>query len=228
MKINLDVPTEDARIEILPLIDVIFCILTFFLLAALQLTRQQAIGVDLPNARSGVPQMQEMLIVTLDDFGQVYVEQQQMQSKEQLFESLKNYHGKNPNNLMVLYASRTASYNDVVQVLDLLRSVGGERVALATLPASTQPTPGSNTGSSPSPTTGVPSVTPYSGTNPVAPYNPYGLPNPGQPQVPGNPGQLPGGQGVTPTYPGNVPLTPNVPNPSATAAPGTVDTAPKR
>jgi biopolymer transport protein ExbD len=37
---------------------------------------------------------------------------------------------------MVLYASRAASYNDVVQVLDLLQSVGGDRVALATLPGS--------------------------------------------------------------------------------------------
>ncbi|MCZ0902458.1 biopolymer transporter ExbD, partial [Microcoleus sp. HI-ES] len=36
MKINLDTPAEEARIELVPLIDVIFCILTFFLLAALQ------------------------------------------------------------------------------------------------------------------------------------------------------------------------------------------------
>jgi biopolymer transport protein ExbD len=38
----------------------------------------------------------------------------------------------------VLYASRASSYNDVVRVLDLLRSVGGTRVALATLPGSGQ------------------------------------------------------------------------------------------
>ncbi|MEW6499728.1 MAG: biopolymer transporter ExbD, partial [Cyanobacteriota bacterium] len=38
MKVNLDTPSEEARIEIVPLIDVIFCILTFFLLAGLQLT----------------------------------------------------------------------------------------------------------------------------------------------------------------------------------------------
>lgn len=63
MKINLDTPAEDTRIEIIPLIDVIFCILTFFLLAALQLTRQQAINLNLPQAKSGVPQMRDMLIV---------------------------------------------------------------------------------------------------------------------------------------------------------------------
>jgi biopolymer transport protein ExbD len=234
MKINLDTPIEEVRIEIIPLIDVIFCILTFFILAALQMTRQQAINVELPKASSGVPQMREMLIVTLDDFGQVYVEQQQMSSIDQLSGSLKNYNSTNPNGLMVLYASRTASYNDVVQVLDLLRTVGGDRVALATLPGTSQPTPNSTqVPQNPN----VPGLTPYSGTNPVDPSNP----NPGQPNLPVNPGQIPSGQGVNPTSPGNVPLTPtipapgtnapitpNIPTPGATNAPAQGDTAPRR
>jgi biopolymer transport protein ExbD len=39
-----------------------------------------------------------------------------------------------PEGLIVLYASRDARYEDVIQVLDMLRLVGGDRVALATLP----------------------------------------------------------------------------------------------
>ncbi|MFN6032855.1 MAG: ExbD/TolR family protein, partial [Dolichospermum sp.] len=53
MKVKLDTPAEDVQIQIIPLIDVVFCILTFFLLAALQFTRQQAINVDLPKASTG-------------------------------------------------------------------------------------------------------------------------------------------------------------------------------
>jgi biopolymer transport protein ExbD len=64
----------DARIELIPLIDVIFCILTFFILASVEFSRQQAISLNLPKASSGTPQMREMLVVSLDDFGQVYVE----------------------------------------------------------------------------------------------------------------------------------------------------------
>jgi biopolymer transport protein ExbD len=91
----------------------------------------------------------------------------------------------------------------VVQLLDLLRSVGGDRVALATLPASSGQAPSPNTVVPPIP--GTPGLTPYPGTTPVNPYNPYGVPlNPSQP------GQIPGGQGVNPTYPGNVP-TPGAP-----------------
>ncbi|MEB3831396.1 ExbD/TolR family protein [Phormidium sp. CCY1219] len=134
MKINYDSPTEEARIELIPLIDVIFCILTFFLLAALQLTRQQAVNVDLPKADTGTVQMQEMkLFVSIDQIGQTYVDKQPV-SREQLYQLLVAYKRNQPEGLIVLSASKMASYNDVMQVLDLLREVGGDRVALATLP----------------------------------------------------------------------------------------------
>jgi len=236
MKIHSDTPSEEARIEIIPLIDVIFCILTFFILASLQLTRQQGINVDLPQANSAIPQMREMLMVSLDDFQQVYVETQLMSSREQLLEVVKNYKATNPNGLMVLSATKDASYNDVVQILDLLRSVGGDRVALATVPTNPQPVPGANPGVPATPA--VPNnVLPYPGSTVPAPYNPYNLPNqatppynpgqpplpvnPGQLPLPVNPGQLPNGQGTIPSYPGGVPTDPNIQNPGATTIPGT-------
>lgn len=137
----------EVQINIVPLIDVIFCILTFFILGAVGLSRQQAIGLDLPKASTGTPQMREMLVVSLDSFGQLYVEQQVV-SPNQLSEAIKNYHQYNPTGLMVLHASRDASYNEVVQVLDMLKKVGGDRVALATLAGESgtlnQTTPNSN------------------------------------------------------------------------------------
>ena len=126
-----DSSQEEVRIEIIPLIDVIFCILTFFILAAVGFSRQQAISLDLPKASTGAPQMREMLIVSLDDLGQVYVEQQAV-TKNQLYQAIRNYHQLNPGGLMVLNAARNTSYNEVVEVLDMLREVGGDRVALAT------------------------------------------------------------------------------------------------
>jgi biopolymer transport protein ExbD len=133
MKIDVDSTEPDVRIEIVPLIDVIFCILTFFILAAVTLTRQAAINVDLPRASSGTSQMRQILIVSVDPIGQTYVEKLPV-TKDQLYQAITNFRKQNPEGMMVLYASRAASYNDVVQVLDLLRSAGGDRVALATLP----------------------------------------------------------------------------------------------
>ncbi|MGF1480174.1 MAG: ExbD/TolR family protein [Cyanophyceae cyanobacterium] len=138
---------QEVRIEIIPLIDVIFCILTFFILAAVGFSRQQAIGLSLPQASTGTPQMREILVVSLDDLGQVYVEKQAV-TRNQLQQAIRNYHQLNPGGLMVLNASRSASYNEVIEVLDLLREVGGDRVALATLPesesATAEPIPNSN------------------------------------------------------------------------------------
>ncbi|WP_448562592.1 biopolymer transporter ExbD [Trichothermofontia sp.] len=138
MKIHLDTPTEEARIEIIPLIDVIFCILIFFILAALQLTRQQAISVELPQAKTGTLQIREMLIVSLDAAGQIYVDQQPVNS-EQLLLILRGYQQSKPEGLMVLYADRSAVYANVITLLDQMRAIGGTRVALATLPDAAAP-----------------------------------------------------------------------------------------
>ena len=136
MKINESIQGEEARIELIPLIDVIFCILTFFILAALQLTRQPVIDVALPQAETGATQTQDMLIVHLDPAGQVYVyieEQPKLVTLDQLEQILRFYHANNPMALMVLYANEASKYNLVVQVLDRMRAIGGSRVALATL-----------------------------------------------------------------------------------------------
>lgn len=124
----------EVRIEIVPLIDVIFCILTFFILAAVGFSRQQAISLDLPQAATGAAQMRELIVISLDDFGQVYVEQQPVSTRAQLAQAVENYFLARPEGRVVLRASRNATYNEVVQVLDLLREAGGDRVALATFP----------------------------------------------------------------------------------------------
>jgi biopolymer transport protein ExbD len=137
IKIDADNTDPDVRIEIVPLIDVIFCILTFFILAAVTLTRQAAINVDLPSAKTGSTQMRQILVVSIDPIGQTYVEKNPV-TQAQLTDALVKFRKESPEGQMVLYASRASSYNDVVRVLDLLRSVGGTRVALATLPGSGQ------------------------------------------------------------------------------------------
>jgi len=142
MKIDLlETPSEDIRLELIPLIDVIFCILTFFILAAVGLTRQQAIDLDLPSAQTGQPipgqvgqgGISDRLYVSIDSLGQTYLDQQPV-TLDLLYDVLLQFNQVSPNGLIVLYASRDARYEDVVTVLDVLRSVGGDRVALATIP----------------------------------------------------------------------------------------------
>ncbi len=185
MKIRNDSIADEARIELIPLIDVVFCILTFFILASLQLTRQQAINVDLPKAGTGETQMQKMLIVGIDTAGQTYIEQQPV-NPDQLDRTLLRFRRWNPSGLIVLYAPKEARYNDVVQVLDRLRAIGGERVALATLPSSQDIKPP---------------------TNPLNPsFNP--APNPSNITPPFAP-TSPNSGDVLPTLPSTLPNAPN-------------------
>ncbi|MCU0517106.1 MAG: biopolymer transporter ExbD [Oscillatoria sp. Prado101] len=219
MKIHLDSSAEEARIEIIPLIDVIFCILTFFILAALQLTRQQAITVDLPKASTGQPQVRQMLLVSVSALGQVYVEQTLVSSADQLTQAVRDYRAQNPTGLMVLYASKDARYNDVVQVLDKMREVGGDRVALATLPGAEVKPTGSNPQMPVIP--GVPNLTLPSSVSPAVPLNPSGVPksgttfDPGKMQVPVVPGQVPASP--APAVPAPAVPAPAVPAPAVPA-----------
>ncbi len=146
MKVNLQTPVEDVQLQIIPLIDVVFCILTFFLLAAVQFTRQQAINIDLPKANTGTSSnissqgKNNILPVTIDAVGKTFVEKDPV-TREELAQKLKQYVQQNPTGVLVLNASRTATYNDVIETLDLLRQVGGDRVSLGIIPGSSEPSP---------------------------------------------------------------------------------------
>lgn len=200
MKIHSDTPTEDVQIQIMPLIDVIFCILAFFILATLQLTRQQGISVDLPKASTGAPQMRDMVVVTIDASGQQFVDKQPI-NPAQLRSLLRDYQQKNPRGMLVLNASSGRAYSEVVQVLDTMRSVGGDRVALSTAPTNANQLPETN--SVPN-STGRP--TDPRATPSISPFPLYGTPSPYSPSNPGQstpPGQTPSNS--NPLSPGALP-----------------------
>ncbi|HIK04751.1 MAG TPA: biopolymer transporter ExbD [Trichormus sp. M33_DOE_039] len=208
MKVNLNKPVEEVQIQLIPLIDVIFCILAFFLLAALQFTRQQAINVDLPqattNTASEINSAGARQIITINAVGNIYVEDQQVQRAE-LQDKLREFLQANPNGISILNASRTATYNDVIETLDLLRQVGGNRVFLGIIPTSSAP----STDSLYSPSTPNFPVAP--GTVPLPETNPNAPTIPNQFSLPTTPNQPPTGQGISPIVP-NVPAaTPAAP-----------------
>ncbi len=208
MKLNLDSPQDEAQIQIIPLIDVIFCILTFFILAALQLTRREGINLDLPKASTATPQNQEMLVVNVDATGLTSVKNQPL-DRVQLYQVLQTYRQQNPEGLLVLSASQTSFYNDVIQVLDVLRAVGGDRVALETAPQTSPSSnqnplvPGQNPLSpglmTPAPT--IDPLNPQPSLNPVSPTSPNLQPT--------NPSQFPTNQ--SPVSPQTSTPAPSIP-----------------
>ncbi len=217
MKVKLDTSGEDVQIQIVPLIDVVFCILTFFLLAALQFTRQQAINVDLPKASTGENSAansqikSKILPVTIDAVGLTYIEKEPVR-REELEARLKEYIQANPDGILVLNASRTATYNDVIQTLDLLRQVGGNRVSLGIIPGSSQPLTNSpNFPVPPIPNNPInPEINPLGNLRSLPPVNPNPVPAPGN--------------GINP---GTLPSVPNNTLPQAPVTPGTNNSSPQ-
>ena len=235
MKVNLHTPVEEVQIQIIPLIDVVFCILTFFLLAALQFTRQEEISINLPKSSTGTPSTtsakpnnigsnaqarRQILTLTIDAIGQTYVDND-LVKRPQIKETFQKYLQQTPNAILALKISQTATYNDVISIIDLWRQVGGDRISFVTTPSySNQPT------GSPLPTSGVPSNPAAPGTPllpnsaPIPPINPQINPNLNLPSTPNLPQT---NQGVTPVNPGT-PVLPKVP----TAPAGKTNPTPNR
>jgi biopolymer transport protein ExbD len=202
MKVNIEPDDLDVRIEIIPLIDIIFCILVFFLLGAVTTGSTKGLNVDLPKANSGQTQFGDQLTVEVDVLGQIII-QNTVVSKEQLSQLLATYVAQKPQGVVVFQADKRLNYETVIDLFDLLRKVGGTRVALGTTDRSATPQP----------------LTPGLGM-PTLP-NPSGQLNLNQPTLP-NPlsNPLPNEVPVIPTSPTNTnpnpagvtPVVPNSPN----------------
>jgi biopolymer transport protein ExbD len=160
VKVNLEPDELDVRIEMIPLVDVIFCILAFFILAAVGLARGEGLSIDLPTAETGQTQISEKVSVEIDALGAIKVLDTPV-TEEQLTQFLANYVRKNPKGVIELYADKLVSYGQVVKLIDTLQKVGGNRVSLGTqaLPSNT------------------PSRNPLSQPQSPQPTNPLTIPN---------------------------------------------------
>lgn len=126
------------EINVIPLLDVVFAVLSFFVLVAAGLAPVQQIGVDLPaksqsaTAPKNTKSLNEMLIVTLDIDGKTRIDGNLL-TPDGLEVAVKGYMAAFPQGLVVLNAEdASVSYQQVVNTLEALRKIAGERVAIAT------------------------------------------------------------------------------------------------
>lgn len=125
---DLDSPAE---INIVPMIDVIFSILAFFIISSLYLTRSEGLPVNLPQAASSQAQSSAEITVTLDSQGQIAVNTQPVQLN-QLEATLQQLVQPSQPTLVILNADESVSHGLVVSVMDRLRQIEGARLAIAT------------------------------------------------------------------------------------------------
>ena len=119
----------EARIEIIPLIDIMFFLLAAFMLVSLSMVNLKSIQVNLPTATTAEPQTRKDFVdISVDKAGTAYLDKS-VTSYEELAAKLAGMRRANPALRVIISADRQALHGDVMRVLDLLRRVGIEKVA---------------------------------------------------------------------------------------------------
>lgn len=124
-------PEPPFQINIVPMIDVIFAILTFFIMSTLFLTRSEGLPVDLPQANTAEAQETNQLVVTIDKSGALALNRQPIQLDALVADvQAQVVTGKQP--VVVINADEAVSHGQVIGVMDRLRTIPGVRMAIAT------------------------------------------------------------------------------------------------
>ena len=128
MKVNLG-SRRRARIEILPLIDIVFLLLVFFIYAMLSMAVHRGVPVNLPTSSSARIERQSLLSVTIKQSGEILVDTHRVALKDlaRLLEVRAQAH-RSPG--VLLFADKTVSYQLLVHVLDQIRAAGLSRISL--------------------------------------------------------------------------------------------------
>ena len=121
------------EVNLVPMMDVIMTILTFFIILSMTLTNQQnAVNVTLPSAGNGLSEQKtpDPLVVSINEQRQLFLGKQQI-TEAQLAQPMQAYLQQHPEGAVVLNADRKLPYEEVVKVLGKMRDIGGDRVSLA-------------------------------------------------------------------------------------------------
>src|SRR6202162_1713680 len=118
------VAIKRARIEIIPLIDIMFFLLAAFMLVSLTMINMKGIDVNLPTATSAQPNNKpDFTMVSIDALMDIYIEKEKVATEDVLPRFQKLY-DTNHDVRVFIRADKDATYETVVYVLDKARTAG--------------------------------------------------------------------------------------------------------
>ena len=122
---------EGEGINIVPMIDVIFAILTFFIISSLDLIRLENIPVNLPKASTSTLVKEKPVVLTIDRENNIFLENKPIDSKI-LVDQIKNIISDYSTDILVISADKEVAYGKVVDVIDQIRSIDNLRIGMST------------------------------------------------------------------------------------------------
>lgn len=128
---KLEDDVEGDEINIVPMIDVVFSVLAFFIIASLFLTRTDGIDIKLPQAQTTQTQPKNPITVTIDRNQKIFingddVEIQQIQSR------ILGLQPAAVNQVIVIRADTAVEHGAVIAVMDELRQIKNAQLAIST------------------------------------------------------------------------------------------------
>lgn len=147
MRVSSPIPHHKARIEIIPLIDIMFFLLASFMMVSLSQVHMKGMKVNLPTGQTGETQAKnEYISVSVDRDGHPYFDKEEMRTYEDLAARLKKVHDENPEAKVFVRGDADTVHFNIIRVLDTLRSVGFYKVAFEIKSEGLKNMPGPSTG----------------------------------------------------------------------------------
>lgn len=115
---------------IIPMIDIIFFLLVFFMMNSLQTVAQKALAVQLPQAQTATATTQLPIILTLDAEGHITVDNDPV-SIGDAKSLMQRRMAENANAAVVLQADKDAAHGQVVAIMDMLKGAGVTKLSIA-------------------------------------------------------------------------------------------------
>jgi len=142
MNVSSPIPHKKARIEIIPLIDIMFFLLASFMMVSLSQTSMKGMKVSLPTGASGQTQSKKDYIsLSVDKDGYTYFDKEKI-ALEEVLPRLRKLYLTNPEAKIFIRGDREAVHGNVTRVLDQIRSSGFTKISFEIKSQATSGVPG--------------------------------------------------------------------------------------
>jgi len=143
MRVVSPIPHKKARIEIIPLIDIMFFLLASFMMVSLSQVHMKGIKVNLPSGVSGeVQTKREYVSVSVDKDGHYFFDKDEIADTE-LLNRLKMAHQSAPDAKVFVRGDKDSVHLNVAHLLDLVRAAGYYKISFEIKSESLKAVPGS-------------------------------------------------------------------------------------
>lgn len=121
---------DQPGIIIIPMIDVMFFLLIFFMMATMNLGKVSSVPVKLPSMQTAKNVEGTGLTLTIKQDGKLFVDDKEL-AKDRLNKTIANVAKENRNMMVILRVDRNVPYYQVAETMDVLKANGIRKIALA-------------------------------------------------------------------------------------------------